>query len=147
MKKKCPKPRKHEDKEIKILKNIEKVERRIEKDVRRLKPRKAKSALLTFKGDHMPASIAVGKTATAVFTEFDGPNGTGNVLTPIGAVTFASDNSAVATVDPTSGIATGVSAGTANISASDAGNSISASDVLTVTGNLAQSATVVLTAN
>ena len=98
----------------------------------------------------MPATILVGATATAVFTEFTGPGGTGVTIPPIGAVSFASDNAAVATVDPASGIATGVSAGTANISGTDAGNSLTASDVLTVTAApppVAQSATLVLTAN
>lgn len=92
----------------------------------------------------MPASIAVGKTATAVFTEFDAG---GVAVAPVGAVTFTSDNPAVATVDPTSGIATGVTAGTANISAVDAGNSLTAADALTVTAALAVTATLVLTAN
>lgn len=134
-----------EREELQVLKKIEQVAEQIEKDVR--PARKAKSATLHFKGDSMPASIAVGKTATAVFTEFDGPNGTGNVIAPIGAVSFSSDNAAVATIDPATGVATGISAGTANISASDAGNSLSASDVLTVSGALAQSATLVVTAN
>ena len=92
----------------------------------------------------MPASIVVGKTATAVFTEFDGG---GNKVPPVGAVTFTSDNAAVATVDPASGIATGVSVGTANISAIDAGNNLTASDALTVTADVATTATLVLTAN
>src|SRR5271155_3786881 len=106
----------------------------------------AKSATLHFKGASMPATILVGATATAVFTEFTGPGGTGVTIPPIGAVSFPSDNPAIATVDPASGIATGVSAGTANISGTDAGNSLTASDVLTVTAAVAESATLVLTA-
>jgi len=107
------------------------------------------SAVLIFQGvTHMPASIAVGgKGATAVFTEFSGPAGTGVVVAPVGAVTFASDNTAVATVDPSSGAVTAVAVGTANISGTDAGNSLTASDVITVTPAVAESATLVLTAN
>ena len=91
----------------------------------------------------MPATVQVGKTASAVFTEFDAQ---GNKVPPVGAVTFASDFTAVATVDPSSGVATGVSIGTANISAVDAGDNLTASDVLTVV-DTATSATLVLTTN
>ena len=94
----------------------------------------------------MPVTIEVGKQAQANFKEWSGPNGTGTELPPVGAVSFASDNTAVATVDPASGLATGVAPGTANISGTDAGNSLSASDVLTVSAPVAQSATLTLTA-
>jgi uncharacterized protein YjdB len=95
----------------------------------------------------VPATIHVnGNGAVAVFTEFDMPGGTGNVVPPIGPVTFASDNTAVATVD-SNGNCAAVAPGTANISATDAGNSLTASDVLTVTAAPAVSATLVLTAN
>ena len=95
----------------------------------------------------MPATIHVnGNGAVAAFTEFDGAAGTGNMVPPIGPVTFASDNTAVATVDANGNVAA-ISAGTANISATDAGNSLTASDVLTVTAAPAVSATLVLTAN
>jgi hypothetical protein len=110
------------------------------------------SAQLRFvdeKGDLlMPATIKVGATASAVFTEFDGPNGTGNPVPAIGPVNFASDNQAVATVDA-NGLATGVGAGSANISALDGGNGLTASDVLTVeaVAPVAVSATLALTAN
>lgn len=107
------------------------------------------SASLTFTGEiTMPASIAIGgKGAQAVFTEFSGLNGSGSVEAPIGAVSFASDNTAVATVDPVSGAVTAVAVGTANISGSDAGDGLTASDVITVTPLIPQSATLVLTAN
>jgi uncharacterized protein YjdB len=98
----------------------------------------------------MPATIVVAGTATATFLEWSGPGGTGVQVGPTGAVSYASDNSAVATVDPNTGIATGVSAGTANISGTDAGNSLTASDVLTVTAAPpppAVSATLNLVAN
>lgn len=95
----------------------------------------------------MPATIQVGKTASSSFLEWSGPNGTGTQEAPVGAVTYSSDNTAVATVDPATGIATGVSAGTANISGTDAGNSLTASDVLTVSIGPAVSATLTLAAN
>ena len=98
-------------------------------------------------GGSMPASIAIGGTASSLFQEWSGPNGTGTVLPNAGAPAFASDNTAVATVDPASGVVTGVSAGTANISGTDSVNNLAASDVITVTAPAAQSATLTLTAN
>ena len=113
---------------------------------------KNRSATLIFQGVTMPATIVVGGNgAQAAFVEWSGLNGTGSQVAPVGAVTYASDTPAVATVDPNSGLCTAVSAGTANISGTDAGNSLTASDVLTVTGGVtppagAQSATLTLTA-
>jgi hypothetical protein len=95
----------------------------------------AQSATFKLKGDsQMPATIKVGQTTSGVFTEFDGPNGTGNVVAPSGPLAYASDNAAVATVDPASGIVTGVSAGTCNIGAQDpaSANKVTASDSCTV---------------
>jgi Big-like domain-containing protein len=108
-------------------------------------------ATLTFinlKGDPlMPATIHIdGNGAKAVFTEFDQPGGTGNQVPPIGPVVFSSDNPAVATVDQNGNVAA-VAAGTANISAIDQGNDLTASDAITVTADVAVSATMVLTAN
>lgn len=97
----------------------------------------------------MPATIVVGGAgAKFTFTEFDGPNGTGNVVAPLQEVQYSSDNVAVATVDG-AGNVTAVSAGTANITGLDGGNGLTASDVLTVTAvvPVAVSATGVLTAN
>ena len=97
----------------------------------------------------MPATIVVGGFgALATFQEWTGPNGTGNTVPPVGAVSFASDNAAVATVDSLGNV-TAVAAGTANVSATDAGNGLTASDVLTVTAAApppAVSATLSLTA-
>ena len=104
------------------------------------------------KGKNMPATIQVGgKGATFKFTEFDGPNGTGNIVPPSGPIQYASDNTAIATVDA-SGNVTAVSAGTANITGVDpaSANKVAAGDVLTVTpanAPVAVSATGVLTAN
>ena len=101
----------------------------------------------------MPATITVNGTATATFLEWSGPGGTGVQVPPTGAVAYSSDNTAVATVDANTGICTGVSAGTANISANDAGlpaPGLPASDVLTVTAApppTAVSSTLTLVAN
>jgi uncharacterized protein YjdB len=98
----------------------------------------------------MPATIIVGGNgALASFQEWSGPSGTGSQVPPVGPVTFASDNPAVATVDESGNVAA-VAPGTANISALDAGNGLTASDVVTVSAAPpppAQSATLVLTAN
>lgn len=95
----------------------------------------------------MPATINIGGTANSLFQEWTGPNGTGTVLPNAGAIAYTSDNPAVATVDPASGVATGVSAGTCNITGTDPANSLTASDALTVSAPTAASATLVLTAN
>lgn len=106
------------------------------------------SAKLTIEGVGMPATIQVGGTgATAVFTEFDGLNGTGNVAQDGGPVAFASSAPAVATVDPASGAITAVAPGTATISGTDSANQLTASDTVTVTAGAPQSATLVVTAN
>jgi hypothetical protein len=112
------------------------------------------SATLTFLNSQgetlaMPLTIVVGQQFQAVFTEFSGPNGTGSIVPPVAVPSFASDTTGVATIDPVSGLGVGVSAGTANISGADSGDSLVASDVLTVqaaspTG--AVSATITLTA-
>jgi hypothetical protein len=98
----------------------------------------------------MPATILVGKTAQAIFQEFSGPNGTGDKLPPAGAVTFSSSNPSVASVDPSSGLITGMSAAggsaTATISGTDAANGLTASDLLTVT-ETAQSAVLTIVPN
>ena len=106
----------------------------------------AQSALLKFKvqGDMM-ADLTVhisDKPGTAVFTEWTGLAGTGTKVPPVGAVTFASDHPEFATVDANTGALVYVAAGAATISASDAGNSLSASAVLTVVADVAVSATL-----
>ena len=95
----------------------------------------------------MPASLVVGKTATAVLHEWTGLGGTGTEVPPIGPVAYASSDSTIATVDMTSGLVTAVAPGTATITGTDAGNSLSASDSVTVTAPTAQSATLVITPN
>ena len=112
----------------------------------------ATSATLTFRttqGATMPATILVGKTATSLFQEWTGPNGTGTVVPNAGTIAYTSNNTAVASVDPVSGIATGVSIGVAVIVGTDPVNSLTANDTLTVTAPAsgAVSATLSLTAN
>ena len=63
-----------------------------------------------------PVTISVGQKVTASVVGFD-QNGAA-YLGVIPAPTFAIDNAAVATIDPTSGITVGVSAGVANATAS-----------------------------
>lgn len=93
----------------------------------------------------MPADIAVGQTATAVLHEWTGPGGTGLEVAPIGPVSYSSDNASIASVDPNTGLVTGMAAGTANITGTDAGNGLSASDSVTVSVPVAVSATLVIT--
>lgn len=98
----------------------------------------------------MPATIQVGKTATAVYKEFTGPNGTGDEIAPLAAPSFSSSDPNVATVDG-NGLVTGMGAGTATITGTDHLNSLSASDTVEVQGPppppVAQSATLTVTAN
>lgn len=113
--------------------------------------RRARSATLTFinskTGETMPLTAHVNDVpGTFVFTEFDGPAGTGGKVPPIGPVTITSDNTSVAVVDPTSGQLAYIGPGVANITGLDAGNGLTASDVLTLTANVAVSATGVLVA-
>jgi hypothetical protein len=51
-------------------------------------------------------------------------NATTPSIPPVGALVYATDNAAVATVDPATGVATMVSAGTANISVMDQGDKL-----------------------
>ncbi len=123
---------------------------------------RARSAILTFRFRHhddydsddgyykrettLMLTVHVNdRPGTAVYQEFDGLNGTGNRVPPVGAVTYTSDNPAVAAVDPSTGALVYVGAGTAVISASDNGN-FPASDTLVVVASVAQSATLTLVA-
>ena len=96
----------------------------------------------------MAATIQVGGTgAQAVFTEFDGLNGTGNVAADGGPIAFSSSAPAIATVDPVSGAIVAVAPGTATITGTDSVNGLTAADTVTVIAGAAQSATLVVTAN
>lgn len=154
--------KKHLEKEIQELRhNLAAVEvrihraereiRHLRKAVRELLGRLERSATLTFinskTGETMPLTAHVNDVSgTFVFTEFDGPAGTGGKVPPIGPVTNTSDNTSVAVVDPTSGQLAYIGPGVANITGLDAGNGLTASDVLTLTANVAVSATGVLVA-
>ena len=107
----------------------------------------AHSATLTLRGITMPVTMQIGQTATAVLHEFTGPNGTGTELPPIGPVAYTSSDPSVASVDMASGVVTAVAPGTATITGTDGGNSLSASDSVTVATPVAVSATLVITPN
>ena len=109
----------------------------------------------------MSKTVAPGVKSLFTFTEWDGPNGTGNKVKVSGPITFASDNTAVATVDGTTqrlnadgvsidvDVISGMQAGVANITGVDTAspNKVAAGDTLTVTGvvaGVAVSATGVL---
>ena len=95
----------------------------------------------------MPATIHInGNGAQATFTEFDQANGLGNVIPPIGPVVFSTSDATVATVDPNSGLCAAVGVGSCSITGTDQGNSLTASDTLTVTEATAVSATLTLAA-
>jgi len=109
------------------------------------------------KGHLMPVTLQVngpgasaapppaGSPAGVGFEEFDGANGTGNQIAPIGPMTYLSSNPAVASVDG-NGNVTAVAVGTAEITATDTGNNLSATDVATVV-DVAVSATLNMVAN
>ena len=111
----------------------------------------AKSAKLTFldsKGKTlMPATLSVGQTATAQLHEFTGLNGSGSEIPPIGPVTYSSSDDTIATVDASTGLVTAVGPGVATITGLDSGNGLSASDIVSDTPVVAQSATLTLTVN
>jgi hypothetical protein len=80
----------------------------------------------------MPLTVTMGdKPGSAAYQEF---NAAGNPVKPLGTVQYASDNTAVATVDPSSGALTYIGPGTCNIAAADSGvaGGLPASDSLTV---------------
>jgi hypothetical protein len=77
-----------------------------------------------------PVTGAPGNTATPTFTESAAD---GSSVAPIGPVQYASDNTAVVTVDASTGIATLQGAGIANVSALDTGNGLTDSVAFTVT--------------
>lgn len=143
------------DKELSLLEQIARDLRKVEEyeAMKARGMRVARSAVLTIGGSKMPATIVVGGAgATAVFTEFTGLAGTGSVIAPISTPVFSSSDVTIATVDQSGNVAA-VAPGTATISATDPGNNLTASDTVTVTAAVtppppvAQSATLVVTAN
>jgi hypothetical protein len=117
----------------------------------RQKGNAAQSLTLTFKDLKgnilMPATLSIGQTATAIATEWSGPNGTGSPLAAAGPIAFSSSDATIATVDPASGLVTAVGPGTATITGTDSTNGLSGSDVVSDSPITAQSLTVVVTAN
>jgi len=93
----------------------------------------------------MPATLAVGATATAVLHEFVSQGGA--EVKPIGPVSYSSSDASIATVDPASGLITAVAAGVATITGTDAGNNLSASDSVSDTPLVATVASLVITPN
>lgn len=97
-------------------------------------------------GELMSKTVLPGVKSLFTFTEWDGPNGTGNKVKASGPITFASDNTAVATVDNATqrlnadgvsidvDVVSGMQAGIANITGVDSAspNKVAAGDVLTV---------------
>jgi len=96
----------------------------------------------------MPLTLHVtSKGFSSNFQEWTGPNGTGVNVKPIGPVSYASSDATIATADPATGAGATVGVGTATITATDAGNSLTASDTVTVIADPAVSATLALVAN
>ncbi|MFZ0736806.1 MAG: hypothetical protein WAM96_06905 [Candidatus Acidiferrales bacterium] len=79
-------------------------------------------------------ALVIGQLATPTFTEFDV---NGNVVAPIGPVTYAADPSGAISVDPNLGTVTALvptaTGAVATSTATDAGNGLSASATFTVT--------------
>lgn len=82
----------------------------------------------------VPATILVGGAASSLFQEWSGPSGTGVVVPNAAPPAFTSSDPTIATVDPSTGVATGVAPGTATITGTDPTNpsALTASDTLTV---------------
>lgn len=85
-------------------------------------------------GNIMGASVTgnVGNTASPTVVE----TAAGTPVAPVGPLAFASDNAAVVSVDPSTGVATLVSAGTANVSVIDQGNSLTDTVNFSVSGGI-----------
>jgi hypothetical protein len=108
------------------------------------------SMTLTAGEEKMPLTVKLGDNpGTAKYQEF---NAAGGPVPPVGTVQYASDNTSVATVDPSTGVLGYVGVGTCNIAAVDSGVSggLPAADSLTVepaaTDNTPVSSTMTLTA-
>jgi uncharacterized protein YjdB len=82
------------------------------------------------------------KPLTAALVEFDGPDGTGNVVAASAAPSYTSSDPTVATVDAATGQLAYLKVGTTTIAGLDSGNAMTASGVLTVGAGLPVSATL-----
>jgi len=100
----------------------------------------------TIKGEFKMLTVHVNdKPGVAVYQEFDGPNGTGNKVPPVGTVSYSSSDPTVATVDSTTGQLAYLKAGSTVITGNDSGVSLPASDTLTVLAGTPVSSTLTLT--
>lgn len=85
----------------------------------------------------MPLSVALNSPvpsatiAPPAFLEFDGPNGSGNQVAPVGPLSYSSASTNIASVDA-NGNVTQLAVGTAILTTTDTGNGLTASDTLTV---------------
>ena len=91
-----------------------------------------------------PVTVPVGHTGSSSVVET--VKATGVVVPPIGPIVYASDNTAVATID-SAGNWTAVAAGTANVSALDQGNGLTDTVAVTVTAAPPVADTLTLTLN
>jgi hypothetical protein len=119
----------------------------------------AQSLTVTIDGGSMNTVLVVGKTAQATAHEWSGPAGAGTELPLAGAISWASTDPTVVTVDPASGLITAVApskkdaSGAAipvDITAKDAANGLSnpkGDATVTDTPLTAQSLTVSVIAN
>jgi hypothetical protein len=129
----------HESTEIKLLRDIRDLLRR---QVRCSCP--SRSAVLLFvnsKGEEF-MDVSVKQTDAplrAALVEFDGPNGTGNIVPGIGPTSFTSADPTVATVDPVLGSLVYLKAGQTLITGKNSGNGQTASGTLTIISGAAQS--------
>ena len=112
---------------------------------------KAISATLNAQGDKMNPQFTIlllgagASLAPPAYQEWDGPNGTGNEVTPVGPLSYASSNSAIATVDSNGNVAA-VAVGQCTMTVTDAGNGLTASQICNVV-DTAVSATLQATVN
>lgn len=141
------------------LNSLTSVEQEIEEE---LKPTAQSATLQVWhmvdsKGVAMPLTLQVngpggsiapppaGSPAGVGFEEWDGANGTGNQVAPIGPLSYESANPAIVTVDA-NGNLVAVAPGQSEVTATDTGNNLAASDLITVV-DVAQSATLNAVAN
>jgi hypothetical protein len=98
-----------------------------------IKPSSSVLIFRTLEGDtYMPLKVVItDKPGVAKYQEF---NATGVAVPPLGSIAYASDNTSVATVDPSTGQLAYVGVGSCNIAGADSGVSggLPASDSLTV---------------
>lgn len=132
---------KHDRRIIKLLEEIRHELQRIYRELQRARSLTYELSATPFEEDEgegkmgQAVTLNVGQVGFGRVTEWSGPNGTGTPIPPPGpkGIIYASDNPAVATVD-TNGNPTGVSAGTANLTALDQDNNLTDTSVCTVVG-------------